>query len=106
MLDDLGWTIIGPAAQQAEALALARSETFDAALLDVNLNGEMTWDVAAVLKERGIPFVFSTGYDVTNVLPASLAGSQVVSKPFGDGELERELRLAIATNRAERAARG
>ncbi len=104
MLDDLGWTIIGPAAQKAEALALARSETFDAALLDVNLNGDMTWDVAQVLKERGIPFVFSTGYDITNVLPAFLIGSQVVSKPFSDGELERELRLAIAKSRAEREA--
>jgi light-regulated signal transduction histidine kinase (bacteriophytochrome)/CheY-like chemotaxis protein len=104
MLDDLGWTIIGPATQKAEAMDLARGEIFDAALLDVNLNGEMTWEVAAVLQERGIPFVFSTGYDVTNVLPAFLAGSQVVSKPFGDGELERELRLAIAKNRAERAA--
>jgi len=104
MLDDLGWTIIGPAAQKAEAMAMARSENFDAALLDVNLNGEMTWDVASVLKERDIPFVFSTGYDITNVLPAFLAGSQVVSKPFGDGDLERELRLAIAKSRAARAA--
>ena len=104
MLDDLGWTIIGPAAQKGDALALARSETFDAALLDVNLNGDMTWDVAAVLKARGIPFVFSTGYDITNVLPDFLAGSQVVSKPFGDGELARELRLAIAKSRAEKVA--
>jgi light-regulated signal transduction histidine kinase (bacteriophytochrome) len=101
MLDDLGWTIIGPAAQKAEAISLAGSEAIDAALLDVNLNGEMTWDVAAVLKERGIPFVFSTGYDIANVLPPFLAGSQVVSKPFGDGELEQQLRLAIAKNRAE-----
>ncbi len=104
MLDDLGWTIIGPAAQKGDALALARSETFDAALLDVNLNGDMTWDVAAVLKARGIPFVFSTGYDITNVLPDFLVGSQVVSKPFGDGELARELRLAIAKSRAEKVA--
>jgi light-regulated signal transduction histidine kinase (bacteriophytochrome)/CheY-like chemotaxis protein len=104
MLDDLGWTIIGPAAQKADAMALARTETFDAAILDVNLNGDMTWDVAAVLRDRGIPFVFSTGYDITNVLPTFLAGSQVVSKPFADGELQRELRLAIAKSRAERAA--
>ena len=98
-LDDLGWEIVGPATRKAEAMALAQSESFDAALLDVNLDGEMSWDVAAVLKERGIPFVFSTGYDVANILPAAFAGSFVVGKPFRDGELEQRLRQAIAASR-------
>jgi len=63
MCEDLDWTIVGPATRLAEAMSLARTETFDAALLDVNLDGEMSWDVAAILKSRGIPFAFSTGYD-------------------------------------------
>ena len=102
LFDDLGWEIVGPATRKDEAMALAQSETFDAALLDINLDGEMSWDVAAVLKTRGIPFVFSTGYDVTSVLPAFLAGSLVVGKPFRDGELAQRLRQVIATARAER----
>ena len=100
MFDDLGWEIIGPATRKPEALAMAASETFDAALLDVNLNGEMSWDVAALLKARGIPFVFSTGYDVANILPRSLAGSLVIGKPFRNDEVERRIRQVIEAARS------
>jgi len=96
VFDDLGWKLIGPATRKSEALALAQTETFDAALLDVNLDGEMSWEIAAYLKERRIPFVFSTGYDVTNILPDFLVGSAVIGKPYRSDELERRLRQAIA----------
>ena len=102
LFDDLGWEIVGPATRKSEAMSLATSETFDAALLDVNLDGEMSWDVASLLKARGIPFVFSTGYDVTSVLPEALVGSVVVGKPFRNDELELRLRQVIAAARAER----
>ena len=102
VFDDLGWKIIGPATRKADALALAQMESFDAALLDVNLDGEMSWEIAAYLKERRIPFIFSTGYDVTNVLPDFLVGSAVIGKPYKSAELERCLRQAITDARADR----
>ena len=102
VFDDLGWTIVGPATRKAEALALAQTESFDAALLDVNLDGEMSWEIAAYLKERRVPFVFSTGYDVTNILPDFLAGSAVIGKPYKSDELERRLRQVIADARSNR----
>ena len=105
VFDDLGWTIVGPATRKAEALALAQMETFDAALLDVNLDGEMSWEIAGYLKERRIPFVFSTGYDVTNVLPDFLVGSAVIGKPYKSAELERRLRQVITDERADRLKR-
>lgn len=92
MCEDLGWQIVGPASRLGEAMELARTETFDAALLDVNLNGEMSWGVADVLKDRGIPFAFSTGYDQTDMLPARLAGSPIVAKPYRLGDVEQRLR--------------
>jgi CheY-like chemotaxis protein len=95
MFDDLGWGVIGPAARVPEALLLAREESFDVALLDINLAGEMSWDVAMILKERGIPFVFSSGYGVTGAMPAELAGSRMVSKPFQLSAVEQVLRQAI-----------
>ncbi|WP_293904983.1 hypothetical protein [Phenylobacterium sp.] len=64
----------------------------------------MSWDVAALLKSRGIPFVFSTGYDVTNILPELLAGSPVIGKPFRNEEVELRIRQAIASARLERSA--
>lgn len=96
MIDDLGWVAVGPATRRSEALALARSEVFDAALLDVNLDGETSWDVAAVLRTRGIPFVFGTGYDASSVLPDDLAGSTVLAKPYQSRDLENRLREVIA----------
>jgi two-component system, chemotaxis family, sensor kinase Cph1 len=90
--EDLGWTIVGPATRLDEALTLARTESFDAAMLDVNLNGEMSWPVAAVLAARGIPFTFSTGYDQANILPAELVGSPILTKPYRSGDVERQIR--------------
>ncbi len=96
MFDDIGWEIVGPATRIAEALVLAREENFDAALLDVNLDGEMSWDVAMILKARGIPFVFSTGYNASSILPPSLVGSAVINKPFQIDAVEQKLLQVIA----------
>jgi len=94
----LGWELVGPATRLAEALDLARTETFDAALLDVNLDGERSWDVAVLLKARGLPFVFSTGYNSATVLPEHLAGSMVIRKPYNIDELEQKLRQVMGAS--------
>lgn len=96
MCEDLGWQLVGPATRLEQALALARTETFDAALLDVNLDGEMSWEVADVLKARSIPFAFSTGYNQQNLLPAHLAGAHVLAKPYRIEDVERKLRQMMA----------
>ncbi len=89
--DSFGWTMVGPASRVPKALALVRSESFDVALLDVNLDGEMSWGVAAALKARGVPFAFSTGYEIDGLLPDDLQGSKCVRKPFNLDELERTI---------------
>ncbi len=61
-LEDLGCTAISAAGSVAEALALLAQQSFDAAMIDVNLGGEKSYPVADKLTERGIPFAFSTGY--------------------------------------------
>lgn len=92
MCEDLGWQVIGPASRLDAAIALAKAENFDAALLDINLDGEMSWAVAEVLNERGIPFAFSSGYDQSNVLPDNLAGSEIIAKPYRVEDLTNRLR--------------
>ena len=104
VLNKLGWVAVGPAARKSEAMALAQSEMFDAALLDVNLDGETSWDVALVLRSRGIPFVFGTGYDPSNMLPDYLAGSAVITKPYRDTDIEQRIREVITANRRRRSA--
>ncbi|MBC7430798.1 MAG: GAF domain-containing protein [Rubritepida sp.] len=96
LFDKLGWAVVGPASRRASAMALAQSETFDAALLDINLNGEMSWDIALLLRGRGIPFVFSTGYDVSIPLPDELVGSPVIGKLCSEREIEQQLRRVVA----------
>jgi light-regulated signal transduction histidine kinase (bacteriophytochrome) len=88
ILEERGWDMIGPATRVPAALALARSERIDAALLDINLDGEMSWEVATALRERGIPFAFSTGYGAAVRLPDGLADAVVLKKPFQINEVE------------------
>jgi CheY-like chemotaxis protein len=92
----LGWEIVGPATRLGQALALARSEVFDAALLDVNLHGEMSWEIADILKVRHIPFAFCTGYDQSTILPQHLVGTPVLEKPFRIADIERVLGIMMA----------
>jgi light-regulated signal transduction histidine kinase (bacteriophytochrome) len=100
LFDGLGWTMIGPATRLVDALQLAREEKFDAALLDVNLDGTMSWDVALILRDRGIPFVFGTGYNLSAILPESLAGSPVIGKPYQLSEIQHVMQLAISASTA------
>ena len=67
---DAGADAIGPVASVEQAIDLiARDEMIDAAILDVNLGGEFAYPVADLLLERGIPFVFATGYDLADTPP-------------------------------------
>ncbi len=91
MLGDLGCIVIGPAASLEEALVLARDAQIDIALLDVNLAGKTIYPVADILKERGVPYVFASGYgDSSSEGPHQ--GAPSLQKPFRMGDLEQALR--------------
>ena len=65
----------------ADALAAIESRLPDAAILDVNLAGEQSFPVAQALRERGVPFLFATGYGERS-LPEAFAGEQTMQKPY------------------------
>ena len=81
MLLDLGHEVAGLASRLAPAMALAREAQFDLAMLDVNLAGEQSFPVARALVERGIPFLFATGYGVKGVAE-EFRSFPVLQKPF------------------------
>lgn len=89
MLSDLGVVTVGPAGTVTSALELARSEVFDAAILDVNLRGERIDPVAALLTERAIPFIFVTGYGEVRIDGQSHA--PVIDKPYTQDKLAKAL---------------
>ena len=63
ILVDLGCTVLGPAARVEQALAMIEAAgALDAAVLDINLNGQKSYPVADALAARGVPFIFATGY--------------------------------------------
>lgn len=69
------------AARLDKALALLEAERFDAAVLDVNLNGERTFPLAAKLRERGVRFLFASGYGDAGV-PPEYRDCRVLQKPY------------------------
>ena len=86
MIDGLNGHVVRTAATLAEALDACDSAVFDAALLDVNLNGDSSMPIAAVLKTRGCPFAFTTGYGSAGV-DAVHGDVPVLTKPYALAEL-------------------
>ena len=93
VLIDLGYEVVGIAATLPDALKLAQDTPCDVAILDVNLNGTQTFDVAAVLHDKGTPFIFSTGYG-TAIIPEPFNRAPVLQKPFMQKDLEAVLQTA------------
>lgn len=90
MLTDLGYGIAASAGGLDEAIALARDTDFDMAILDVNLNGHAVYPVAELLDQRGVPFVFSTGYGERG-LPEAYRDRPTLQKPFQLENLDKAL---------------
>ncbi|WP_108608773.1 response regulator [Aminobacter sp. MSH1] len=86
MLADLGCESVTAAATVKQALALIEAHDFDAAMLDMNLNGDKTYFVADALAARGVPFVFSTGYS-GHEMRDGYRDRPLLKKPFMDKQL-------------------
>ncbi len=87
MLTDLNYVVVGTAATVDEAMEMIANGHVDAAVVDINLDGEMSYPVADELIGRGIPFLFSTGYSGDD-LPAAyrrLACSEKAVSSVGIG---------------------
>lgn len=77
-----GAEVLGPFASVDGASAfLKRDEKVDAAVLDINLRGEMVFPLADALAAIGVPFAFATGYD-WSVLPERFVDIPRIEKPF------------------------
>jgi len=93
MITDLGHSVAGEAGRVDAATALARQADFDIAILDVNLNGEAITPVVEILLQRGLPFVFVSGYG-PNGVPEAYRQHPILQKPFQAEALARALETA------------
>jgi len=81
MLEQLGCMAVGPALTLQAGKQLAAVEEIDAAVLDINLSGDSSHAVAQTLRDRVIPFCFSTGYGSADV-PRDFVDVPVLKKPY------------------------
>jgi CheY-like chemotaxis protein len=90
ILNDLGHEVGAIASRMPDALEIARGGEFDLAIIDINLDGQPSYPVADILAERGVPFIFATGYGSKGLDP-KYSNTPVLTKPFVDAELETAL---------------
>jgi len=90
-LNDRGVEVIGPAGSIEDALDLLGAEgRIDGAVLDINLRGERAYPIADALRERKVPFIFATCYDVWSI-PEAYAEVPRIEKPVDTRALARLL---------------
>ncbi|MDR6758924.1 CheY-like chemotaxis protein [Mycoplana sp. BE70] len=89
-LEKYGATVIGPTGSVQQALRLIADQAIDAAILDVHLGGELVFPVADQLIERGIAFVFATGYD-PSIVPDRFPGFVLCDKPLALEKIAKAL---------------
>ena len=79
-LEHIGMVVAGPVATPSEARNLAAEHDPDLAIVDVNLTGEMAYDLMDWLHDRGTPVIVISGYEE---LPGSLEKfAAILHKPF------------------------
>jgi DNA-binding response OmpR family regulator len=92
-LESMGMVVAGPVATPREARCLATECPPDLAVVDVNLKGEMAYELMDWLHDRSIRVVVTTGYED---LPGSLRKfGAILHKPFTVTTLLRTLRRVM-----------
>jgi DNA-binding response OmpR family regulator len=89
-LNDLGCEIVAVTHNVRTAMAYASEADLDVAVLDVNLNGQASYPVAAILSNRRVPFLFVTGYGPENI-ESTYRSAPVLEKPVTTSELKKTL---------------
>ncbi|MEN3793124.1 HWE histidine kinase domain-containing protein [Fulvimarina sp. MAC3] len=101
LLETHGASAVFIGANVSEARRILDTESVDIAMLDVNLGSETSFPLVEPLVERGIPFVFVTGYGEKIEFPeAAGANVEAVKKPFSEDELLAALDRAIKRSKA------
>jgi len=82
ILESMGARVVGPVASVDDAIALIdRTPDIDAAILDVNLGGELVFPVADALAHRQVPIVFASGYG-PDAIPSRFEDACLCMKPI------------------------
>lgn len=95
ILQELGAREVETTSTLSEAEERALVGRYDVALLDVNVNGQMSFRLAESLRSRGVPVVFATGYELKERSLPDIDPALCVSKPYTSERLRQALRAAL-----------
>jgi len=98
LLIDSGHRVVH-AGSLPEAMAALEREPFDAAILDININGDGVFPVATRLRELNIPFVFASAINAEQIAP-EFSTEQLIAKPYTIGQVQQSLSHLLATSDA------
>jgi CheY-like chemotaxis protein len=94
MLVESECDVVGPASRVGQALKLIADEPVDAAVLDLNIAGDLVYPVADALEKRGLPYIFATGYGASS-LTEPYRSRRVLQKPFSRRDLLQAMAEAL-----------
>lgn len=94
LLQNLGCEVVGPVSRLEEVVQTIESQRLDGAVLDVNLRGESVLSVLPRLKQIGLPFLLTSGYDAASLFPPEFQDVPRAAKPFSEDQL-RQLCLEL-----------
>lgn len=97
MVAEMGGTAIASAHTIQAAMKLAESIEADAAILDVDVAGQLVFPVADILAARGIPFLFNTGHSAEDILKARYESAPICRKPTLPRQLKQALKQLLAS---------
>lgn len=103
LLADLGCESVISAHNVPSALEELRSRKPDLALLDLQLDGVITYRVAEVLAQHNVPVIFATGYGA-DVLEAEWAEYPCLAKPYSVDALSAAVVKAFGENKEAASA--
>ena len=96
ILQAAGYGVAGSIATLSTALTVVgRPGPLDAVMLDIDLRGEPVYPLAEKLQERGVPFLFLTGFEPL-AIPDRWRDAPRIEKPFEAEELRRAVQTLLA----------
>lgn len=75
-----GAAILGPVPNARRGREVLQQQRPDCALLDINLNGNLVFELAGEFQNQGIGTIFTTGYDAA-FLPDAFRDAPCLQKP-------------------------
>lgn len=92
MLEDLGHTVVETVSRVERGLEVAKTGDIDMAILDINVRGVLSFPIAEILRNRSLPFIFSSGYGERGLIDG-FRDELVLTKPYDTEGLRRILQI-------------